>query len=473
MKSNSTYREDLHSCVENTEIREGCTNLLFARETDTQPLRVFNKSSFIKLNTMPRESCFVTGTAYVIAGNGNVAWKQFKADKLPFDIHHEDRKKAKHDHFLKWNGNPVPELFGKIVKVDVQCQKPRGRGSDTLSKLCIVFKVKGTVDLTCPVAATPTPTLMKTTVSKTTQVPVFNQTTKEPVTYTDIVIIPIEPNTTTDPSLIDNGKKESHNVGKNAALPIWLIAVVAGGAVIATLFITAIIWLCWKMRKRSNKKRNKSRRQLDNPLYNQEDETVITFAPWDGGTGTNEPGYARVGSPTGQSKGYACLKPPPTKCRSEYQKLLKPAVDHSGYLLPLEAVTATDSPSEPVIYSEAQSPKPEPPQNKPKSKDYDYAKPEGIIVLTASRSSLDNLDSRKVSNLSVSKPNEAGYVEIRDSEPKCPLSPLYAVVEGPNSPKSPGVPPEGAPLENELNDVPADYIEVLPDAENESRDSET
>lgn len=64
--------------------------------------------------------------------------------------------------------------------------------------------------------------------------------------------------------------------------------------------------------------------QSDNPLYNQEDETVITFAPWDGGTGTNEPGYARVGSPSGQSKGYACLKPPPTSCRSEYQKLLKP-----------------------------------------------------------------------------------------------------------------------------------------------------
>lgn len=50
---------------------------------------------------MPRESCYVTGTAYVIASNGNVAWKQFKADKLPFDIHHQDRKKDKHDHFLK------------------------------------------------------------------------------------------------------------------------------------------------------------------------------------------------------------------------------------------------------------------------------------------------------------------------------------------------------------------------------------
>lgn len=145
-------------------------------------------------------------------------------------------------------------------------------------------------------------------------------------------------------------------------------------------------------------------------------------------------------------------------------------LDHAGYLLTLEAVTATDSPSEPVIYSEAQSPKPEPPQNKPKSKDYDYAKPEGIIVLTASRASLDNLDSHKDTD---PEPTEAGYLETRDSELKCPLSPLYAVVEGPNSPKSPGVPPEGAPLENELNDLPADYIEVLPEVESESRDSET
>ena len=90
-----------------------------------------------------------------------------------------------------------------------------------------------------------------TTVLKTTQLPaVSNQTTREPVTLTDIAIVTIEPNTTSDPSVIDDGKKESHDVGKSTSLPIWLIAVVAGGAVIATLFITAIIWLCWKMRKR-------------------------------------------------------------------------------------------------------------------------------------------------------------------------------------------------------------------------------
>ena len=66
--------------------------------------------------------------------------------------------------------------------------------------------------------------------------------------------------------------------------------------------------------------------QSENSLYNQEDEAVINFPPWDGGIGMNEPGYARVGSPSGQSKGYACLKPTPERCRSEYQKLLqKPA----------------------------------------------------------------------------------------------------------------------------------------------------
>ena len=132
-----------------------------------------------------------------------------------------------------------------------------------------------------------------------------------------------------------------------------------------------------------------------------------------------------------------------------------------------EVTTATDSPAESNVYCEASSPKP--PQNKAKSKDYDYAKPEGIIVLTASRSSLDNLDSHKDNDVKAG----GGYVETRDFEPNGPPSPLYAVVEGPNSRKSPGVPPEEAPSENELNDLSGEYIEVLPDTENESKDSET
>lgn len=132
-----------------------------------------------------------------------------------------------------------------------------------------------------------------------------------------------------------------------------------------------------------------------------------------------------------------------------------------------EVTTATDSPPESNIYSEASSPKP--PQNKARSKDYDYAKPEGIIVLTGSRSSLDNLDSHKDTDVEP----EGGYVETRDFEPKSPPSPLYAVVEGPNSPKSPGVTSEGTPSENEPNDLSGDYIEVLPDTENENKDAET
>ena len=132
-----------------------------------------------------------------------------------------------------------------------------------------------------------------------------------------------------------------------------------------------------------------------------------------------------------------------------------------------EVTTAIDSPPESNIYNEASSPKP--PQNKSKSKHYDYAKPEGIIVLTASRSSLDNLDSHKDTDVEP----EGGYVETRDLEPNGPPSPLYAVVEGPSSPKSPGVISEGAPSENEPNDLSGDYIEVLPDTHNENKDSET
>ena len=131
-----------------------------------------------------------------------------------------------------------------------------------------------------------------------------------------------------------------------------------------------------------------------------------------------------------------------------------------------EVTTATNSPPESNIYSEALSPKPH--ENKTKSKDYDYAKPEGVIVLTGSRSSLDNLDSHKDSDVEP----EGGYVETRDFEPDGPPSPFYAVVEGPNSPKSPGVNSEGVPSDNEANDLSGDYIEVLPDTDSKNKDAE-
>ena len=113
--------------------------------------------------------------------------------------------------------------------------------------------------------------------------------------------------------------------------------------------------------------------------------------------------------------------------------------------MPVEEVTtAADSPPESNVHSEALGPKP--PQNKTKSKDYDYAKPEGIIVFTGSRSSLDNLDSHEDSD--VEPEPEGGYVE-----PDGPPSPCYLVVEVPTSPKSPGVNSEGASSDNEANDL--------------------
>lgn len=125
-----------------------------------------------------------------------------------------------------------------------------------------------------------------------------------------------------------------------------------------------------------------------------------------------------------------------------------------------ELTTVTESPPESNIYSEPVSPKS--PQNTTKSKDYDYAKPEGIVVLTASLSSLDNLDSHK----DIDEEPEEGYIKTRDLEPNGPPSPLYVVVEGPSSPKLPGETSE------EPKDLSGDYIEVLPDTDDENKDCE-
>lgn len=133
-----------------------------------------------------------------------------------------------------------------------------------------------------------------------------------------------------------------------------------------------------------------------------------------------------------------------------------------------------------VIYSEAVCP---PPQDKPKDKDYDYAKPEDVACLTASRSSLNNLDICTVAT------TDPGYVEAKERSEdngNGPSSPLYATVEGPSSPElSPeggpsDVPSEGAPLEvssagtpleNGLDEAKPEYVEVLPDTDSESRNS--
>ena len=125
-----------------------------------------------------------------------------------------------------------------------------------------------------------------------------------------------------------------------------------------------------------------------------------------------------------------------------------------------EVPSTTDSP----IYSEAQSP---PTQDRPNEKVYDYAKPEEIICLTASRSSLDNLD--------LHTDTDSGFVGNKnmdqndDDDDSGPSSPLYAIVEGPSLPGVASVEgpsewsPEGTPVENELDGCKPAYVEVLPD----------
>ena len=116
--------------------------------------------------------------------------------------------------------------------------------------------------------------------------------------------------------------------------------------------------------------------------------------------------------------------------------------DHSGYLIPLEVTGSADCHPDGAILSELQSPKP--PQDKPKDKTYDYAKPEGIIMLTASRSSLDSLDSHRQADVL--------------------SSPKNTTFQGPNSPRSPGASSKEPSHDKEGDDSlqADDYIEVLP-----------
>ena len=116
--------------------------------------------------------------------------------------------------------------------------------------------------------------------------------------------------------------------------------------------------------------------------------------------------------------------------------------DHSGYLIPLEVTGSADCHPDGAILSELQSPKP--PQYKHNDKTYDYAKPEGIIMLTASRSSLDSLDSHRQADVL--------------------SSPKNTTFQGPNSPRSPGASSKEPSHDKEGDDSlqADDYIEVLP-----------
>ncbi|CAH3143757.1 unnamed protein product [Porites evermanni] len=204
----------------------------------------------------------------------------------------------------------------------------------------------------------------------------------------------------------------------------------------------------------------------ENPLYNNDDDTVITFTTSGFASGGSEGGHARAGSPC--RKGYAVLKPGPQRCKSDYQRLLKPGEDVAGYLVPMEQRSSV-LPSTPVetvpsftedtaIYSEANSP---PPQDKVKSKDYDYAKQDDVCVI---RSSLENLDENKTNE------RETGYGHSREhsnSNETDPPSPFYAVIEVADSGGLPA--DEATSSENELDtDSVPEYMEVLPDEDSES-----
>ena len=151
-----------------------------------------------------------------------------------------------------------------------------------------------------------------------------------------------------------------------------------------------------------------------------------------------------------------------------YQIFVCVCLDVAGYLVPMEQRTSV-LPSTPVetvpsstedtaIYSEANSP---PPQDKVKSKDYDYAKQDDVCVI---RSGLENLDENKTNE------RETGYGHSREhsnSNETDPPSPFYAVVEVADSGGLPA--DEATSSENELDtDSVPEYMEVLPDEDSES-----
>lgn len=459
-KSAATYREDNRSCVENGINREGCIKLRFKRERSaSRPLTVFGNSSSVQLvGTFPGENCS-TSTTYYITDEINRRWVEFH-NTPTFSVRRKNtnRNEKGYNHFLEWyDGTPEAELFGKIVKVNIQCEG-RQAGESKRRDLCIVFKVNGyTRSNQCrlPSAGMNSTASTASTMIVSNKTRPSNETTQRSVT--NVVTVATEPATTSSLN-----KNENLYISKTVALPIWLIAVIAGGAVITTLAVTAIIWIYCKMRQRS-RRRKKRRSNKENPLYNNDDDTVITFTTSGVASGGSEGGYARAGSPC--RKGYAVLKPGPQRCKSDYQRLLKPGEDVAGYLVPMEQRSSV-LPSTPVetlppstedtaIYSEANSP---PPQDKVKSKDYDYAKQDDVCVI---RSSLENLDENKTNE------RETGYGHGREhsnSNETDPPSPFYAVVEVADSGGLPA--DEATSSENELDaDSAPEYVEVLPEVD--------
>ncbi|XP_068758903.1 uncharacterized protein [Montipora capricornis] len=447
-----SYRGDEGHCVENRVIREGCT-LLFNRENRGGPLRVFNNSSSLKFKarSLPVEDCNVTKTYY-----RNVAWKELQPLKAAntFTIRHEDITAKKHAHFLEWdNGQPVAELLGKIVKVHIECaNKNQGRGGKDGGSLCIVFKVNGSTNLSCPIVESPSFPTRQTDVlnisSTSSSITEIQETvlTEKPFTEGVNASVGREEDDGTFGSDDDNSDS-GLSVGKRVSLPVWLIGVITGGAVIATLALTAIVWMCCKMNRRRRKRRKKRSLMARNPVDNNDETAFVPFHVPDCAPRECEAGYAKVGNPV--RKGYAVLKPVPGSTRSDYQRLLKPKEDHSGYLLPMEErdpperrPTEDMSTIEPAVYSEAKvSP---PPENRSTDKEYDYAKPENFTAIRSSRASLDNLDFC----VSADQRSVECKEDQKEDQENGPSSPVYVTVEGPNSP------PLEAPSGESLEEVP-------------------
>lgn len=220
--------------------------------------------------------------------------------------------------------------------------------------------------------------------------------------------------------------------------------------------------------KQRHRRRQKKRSQLRSPIYNNDDDTVINLNSSGRCPRVDDAGYAKVGSPC--RKGYAFLAPGPERTRSEYQRLVKPGEDHSGYLLPMEErapniPTATGGPSTThlLINSDAQNPSA---QVRPKAKEYDYAKPENLICLTVRRSSLENPDlDTETDPRYVDK-----RVEDKETTDNGPSSLFYATVEEPSSPGSPSEegPLGDTPEEKDPEDLKPEYVELLPDIGSEN-----
>ncbi|XP_015762330.1 PREDICTED: uncharacterized protein LOC107341430 isoform X2 [Acropora digitifera] len=476
-KAAPTYREDIGHCVENKINREGCS-LLFNRESVEDPLKVFSNSSSARLkehHSLKVEGCRAIRT-YYCTDQRIQPWKQLQtAGRQTFSISRKNRQAQ----FLEWNnGQPEAALFGKIVKVQIECEeKEEERSNSNSEPLCIVFKVHGFSETSCPVGEPawrlPTTHTFSVTdaVNSSSTISYTATLSSEEATQKPTL------STATDGSgrsLIEDIENDSNtglSVGKKVAIPIWLIGVIAGGAVIGTLAISAIIWMCCRMKQRQRKRRKRRARLAGNPIHNQ-DDAFVTFSTPESSSRTCEAGYAKVVSP--DRKGYAVLKPTLGRTRSDYQQLLRPCEDHSGYLLPMEERSKLEtteiqetSTTEPAMYSQAENPFVL--HEKPKDKEDPYAK---LCELTTAQARPDNLNFRGET--------DSRYVEYGENQKDIAndgsSSPVYATLEGPDSPplKGPtGLSHEEAPTNHGPEGTNPEYLEIIPSEESHPAGSVT